>query len=91
MTDDVTTVGGRLRYMREARTLTQRQLAADAKVSRATINRIEQGWPSPQLATLAKLADALRVDTAWLVKGIGEPNEKRAAEDEPRRASGSAS
>jgi transcriptional regulator with XRE-family HTH domain len=58
------TVGERLRYWRERRAFSQRELAAAAEVAQNTIWRTENGQVVPHPATLRKLAAALglRVD-----------------------------
>ncbi|HET8629945.1 MAG TPA: helix-turn-helix transcriptional regulator [Thermomicrobiales bacterium] len=69
------TVGERLRYWRERRALSQRELAAAAGVAQNTIWRTEQGQVAAHPATLRKLAAALgvRVDqlTAEDPPGLG--------------------
>lgn len=58
------TVGERLRYWRERRALSQRELAEAAGMGQNTIWRTESGEATPHPATLRKLAQALgiRVD-----------------------------
>lgn len=47
----------------------------------ATISRIERGRISPSMALLARLAQALDVDPAELVRGVpGKPRRQRAPE-----------
>jgi transcriptional regulator with XRE-family HTH domain len=68
----------RLRELRLAKGWTQAHLATAAGVTRATVNRIENGKPaSIDLAVLEKLADALGVDPGFLI-----------ARDPPRRKKG---
>ncbi len=50
-----------LRRLRELRALSQRELAARAKLSVTTINRIETGQRRPMPRTIRKLAEALGV------------------------------
>ena len=52
-------VGGRLRAVREARGLSQRELAARAGLTNGTISLIEQNKSSPSVASLKSLLDAL--------------------------------
>lgn len=50
--------------------LSQEKLAHKADLQRAYIGQIENGIRSPGLETLAKLARALEVDAADLVRGL---------------------
>jgi len=50
-----------LRRLRELRALSQRELAARAKLSVTTVNRIETGQRKPMPKTVRKLAEALEV------------------------------
>jgi transcriptional regulator with XRE-family HTH domain len=52
----------RLRQIREARDMTQRQLAEAAKLSQKTVSALEQGVSQPAWLTVVALADALQVD-----------------------------
>lgn len=51
----------RLRYLREQRRLTQKQLAQAAQISQATVAHIERGTKDPSVETLRKIAQALDV------------------------------
>ena len=57
----------RLREVRQRKGLSIRRLAAKAKVGFANIHRIETGKVTPSLATLEKLAKALRVPVTELL------------------------
>jgi transcriptional regulator with XRE-family HTH domain len=57
----------KLRRVRELRALSQRELAARARLSVTTINRIECGQCKPMPRTVRKLAQALNVSTEELV------------------------
>lgn len=57
----------RLRALREARALTQAELAANAGVARGTVNRLEQGHDGYP-PTIRKLAEALQVEPAELMR-----------------------
>ena len=59
-------LGERLRYLRELRNLTQKQLALLADVSQATIAHIEKSTKDPSVETLRKLAEALDIHVATL-------------------------
>jgi len=57
-----------IRKLREQRGMTQGQLAERAGVSREYVARLEAGRYDPSLSTLEKLAKALKVDVAKLLK-----------------------
>jgi len=57
-----------LKRLREQRGLTQEQLAKRAGVSHGYLARLELGMHDPSLSTLARLAKALKVSVAELVK-----------------------
>lgn len=61
-------IGDRIRAVRLHHNLTQERLGEQADVDRQQINRIEQGRSSPKLDTLLRLAEALGVDLADLVR-----------------------
>ncbi|MEU1494274.1 helix-turn-helix transcriptional regulator [Streptomyces sp. NPDC005776] len=61
-------VGGRVRAARLAAEMTQQQVAERIEMDRATYNRIEQGHASPMLDSLIRIADAIGVDLADLVR-----------------------
>jgi transcriptional regulator with XRE-family HTH domain len=61
-------VGDRIRDARLHANLTQEKLAELAGMDRQTINRIEQGHASPRLDNLFRIADALNVPLADLVR-----------------------
>ncbi|MEU1800923.1 helix-turn-helix transcriptional regulator [Streptomyces sp. NPDC019937] len=62
--------GDRLRELRTWRNLTQEKLAERAEMDRQAMNRIEQGHQAPSLDTLIRIADALGVPLAELVRGV---------------------
>jgi transcriptional regulator with XRE-family HTH domain len=61
----------RLRSARQAAGLTQEQLAERADLSGPYISQIEGGLRGPRLSAVAaaRLAQALGVETDWLVSG----------------------
>ncbi|HEV3477448.1 MAG TPA: helix-turn-helix transcriptional regulator, partial [Rubrobacteraceae bacterium] len=59
---------GRLKELRRLRAYSQQDLADAAGVGRNTISRIERGETGAHGRTLRRLAEALRVDVAELVK-----------------------
>ena len=54
-------MGANVRRLRELRALSQRELAARAKLSVTTVNRIETGQQKAMPKTVRKLAEALEV------------------------------
>lgn len=56
----------RLKYLRETRNLTQKDLGQMAGVSQATIAHIEKGTKDPSVDTLDKIAAALDIHIATL-------------------------
>src|SRR5213076_644572 len=64
-------LGERVRRLRNARGLTQSELA-DARVSKEYISQIETGKTRPTPHTVAWLADRLGVDPYYLEDGISE-------------------
>ncbi len=57
-----------VRRLRTARGLSQEALAMRARVTREYIARLEAGLHDPQLSTLKRLARALRVSAAELIR-----------------------
>jgi transcriptional regulator with XRE-family HTH domain len=54
-------IGRRLKALREAARLSQATVAADAKISREYLARLEAGQHDPTVGTLQRLAKALNV------------------------------
>ena len=65
----VVKIGDRLRDLRVRRALTQEELADKADVGTNTVARLERNETEPHMSTLRKLASALDVKPANLVKG----------------------
>lgn len=63
--------GTRLRKLREARGLTQRQLADRIDIEPAQVTRYERGQFLPNAETLVTLSKVLQVETDFLLKGEG--------------------
>ncbi|MFE9124985.1 helix-turn-helix domain-containing protein [Streptomyces sp. NPDC007148] len=61
-------VGERIRSVREHHNLTQLDVCSRSGVDVASYSRIEQGHASPKLDTLIRIADAIGVDLAELVR-----------------------
>jgi transcriptional regulator with XRE-family HTH domain len=62
-------VGDNLKKLRVLNALTQAELAQIAGLTPAAVARIERNEAEPRMPTLRKLAEALGVDPAELVKG----------------------
>jgi transcriptional regulator with XRE-family HTH domain len=60
--------GDRIRAARLTGKMTQQQVAERIDMDRATYNRIEQGHASPMLDSLIRIADAIGVPLADLVR-----------------------
>ena len=67
-------VANQVRVLRAALRITQRQLAARARVATLTVQRVESGQHSASITTLDKIAAALEVTTRELVSG--DPTEE---------------
>ncbi len=75
--DVVKDVGRRIRLLRTSRPgppLTQAELAGRAEVSVSFLSMLERGERSPQLPTLARLAEALEVPLAELFGFDADPS-----------------
>ena len=62
-------IGDRLKALRVEQALTQEELADKAGVAPNTVARLERNETEPHMTTLRKLASALGVAPAILVKG----------------------
>jgi hypothetical protein len=60
----------RLMTLRQEAEMSQDALAQKAGIERKTVNRIENGHFSPNLDTLLRLCQALRVKPEELLKGL---------------------
>ena len=61
-------MGQRIRRLREEQGLSQAALAAKAKITREYVNKLEAGRYDPTLGVVQRLAKALGVSLAELVK-----------------------
>lgn len=61
-------IGGRIRAARLHAKLTQEMLGELSGIDRQTINRIEQGHAAPRIDSLIRIADAIGVPLADLVR-----------------------
>ncbi len=69
-------LGLRLRSVREARGLSQRELAARAGLTNGTVSLIEQNKSSPSVASLKSLLDALPMTLSEFFQSLEEPPTK---------------
>ncbi|SRR5579885_569612 len=76
-------LGERLKQLREARGMTQGQIAAKAKVPRTYISRIEHFHLLPGPAVTQRLADALQVGILELIPNSGLAEARAAADEDP--------
>lgn len=84
---DLSTVGGRVQKLREARKWSQAALAKSAGISQPTLANFERGKTRGGLAlTIAKLAKALGVDPEWLRTGKGNPTRHLDARTDEQEA-----
>jgi transcriptional regulator with XRE-family HTH domain len=75
----VSTMGERIKVLREARGLTQAQVGKAVGVSKGAVSHWENGVTANiKLVTFLRLLEVLRTDYEYLVFGAG-----RAASDEP--------
>lgn len=84
-----TTMGTRLRSLRERAGLTQTELAQRSGVEQTVISRVESGrTKSPSVSTMRALADALGVSLARLTGGevLGAEGPRAVVNDELVRA-----
>ena len=72
-------VAARVREIRRARHLSQRQLAARMEVPRTYISKIENGKAIPTLSSLERLACALEVEIGQLVRDARSRREELVA------------
>lgn len=63
--------GKYLVHLREQKSISQRKLAELAGVTNSTISRLEADLVTPDLKTLEKLANALKIDKALLLTKCG--------------------
>ena len=73
--------GGKIKEIRESRSLTQDQLAELASLNRVTIAKYESGKVEPGAHALSRIADALEVSTDVL---LGRDEEKEPTTIQPQ-------
>lgn len=64
------TVGERIRALREAKEMSQADLAEAAKMHRPDLSNLERGKRDPKLETLRRIARGLGVSLVKLVEGL---------------------
>ena len=69
-------IGNRLRILREAKGMTQDDLAEAAGMNRVTIAKYETGRIEPKTKSLSRLAAALGVTTDYLIGQVEPENEQ---------------
>lgn len=63
-------LGMRIRYLRKEKKMSQLDLALESGINRNYISDLEKGRRNPTISVLNKLAIALNIDLATLLKGI---------------------
>ena len=84
MTDLRGQVGARVKQLRQARRLTQEQLAERAGLSYKFIGEVERGRGNPTLTTLASLSEALGVSLIDLLGVLEEKIKGNLTADEDK-------
>lgn len=74
--------GENLKKIRENLGLTQKQLAAELNIAASTVGMYEQGRRQPDLDTLIKMSDKLRIPTSMLMQAKYKLNIKSIQIDE---------
>lgn len=67
---DLCAIGARIKSAREKAGMTQEDLAAAVEMSPTHISVIERGVKPPKLATLVKIANALKVSSDMLLQDV---------------------
>lgn len=71
---DLSTFGGRLRYLRKKKGVTQAEAAGEAGVARPTYTGYENGGDLPARETLVKLADFFEASLDWIEGRVAKVN-----------------
>ncbi|MER6626778.1 helix-turn-helix transcriptional regulator [Streptomyces sp. NPDC000987] len=79
ISDAAQTFGGRVRARRNELGKSQEQLAADSGMHWTFIGQVERGQRNVSLHNILKLAEALGLDPAELVRGLKAPADTSAA------------
>ena len=79
---DATTLGARVRMLREYRKMTQTELGKKVGVSQSALAQVESGMTQTIKGnTLLRLAAALEANPRWIMSGKGEPLQMDAPGD----------
>jgi len=72
--DLVQLLGRNVRAARQARRMSQEQLAFEAEMKRSYVSDLERGKRNPSVRALGRLAKALGLEPADLLRRTDEPN-----------------
>ena len=61
-------IGNNIRKKRDAKGISQQELADNSDVAKSTIQRIEKGEMNPSVLTLIKISTALQIEVVELLK-----------------------
>ena len=61
-------IGNNIRKKRDAKGISQQELADNSDVAKSTIQRIEKGEMNPSVLTLIKISTALEIELVELLK-----------------------
>lgn len=75
--------GDRLAFRRKSKRLTQEELAVKINLTKAAVSNYENGHSTPSNETLVALADALDVDTDYLLGRTELPREELSPSIKP--------
>jgi XRE family transcriptional regulator, regulator of sulfur utilization len=67
-------IGNRIRFLRERKGWTQRQLAKESGLGRRYVGTLERGEAAASIESLRKLCDALEVSMTVLMEGVDDLN-----------------
>ena len=75
----LSSIGQRIRWLREDKKMLQNALAARLGVSGNAVSKLESGKSkSPSSATLLKIAAIFEANPDWIMHGVGHPYELQA-------------
>lgn len=87
MTNDLPSVGDRLKFARKLAGYSKRGLSLAAGVAQALVGQIEKNpTADPHGSTLKKLADVLGLDVGWLLEGPRDGKNSPPTAETIRRA-----
>ena len=71
---DAANVGGRIRWLRESKNMSQLELANKSGIKQSTLSDIERlRSNAPNAANLLRIAAALEANPHWIATGEGDP------------------